>query len=331
MDILYQFYFDFLKKLGLNEALINIFWYIFPFVIAVVAFFIIANLVFFLDKKLYKIMNETENLSIMNLECIKSNRFSLLILITFSIFLWGLIPYSNKYFPINTDVGVFIFFVSLVGLLFSLLVSRKNKDAFLRFEIICGLFSFMLPIFISQLSIVFLSSSFNLNEIALAQTLTQNAIGWMITPSVAGFFVYILGVVFSFSFIDKSLNISGFCLYNISNCQIKALLLCYYSLLFILAAYGVCLFLGGYLPPLGFYVSELFNIHYVLNLSAVYLEQIFWLLLKSLLVVIFIMGLKIKILKVSKNSLINFSWFVLVPVAILNVIICMGILALGGK
>ena len=118
--------------------------------------------------------------------------------------------------------------------------------------------------------------------------------------------------------------------FNAKNKKIKILLRCYYSAIFMFSLFTVCLFLGGYLPPLGFYFSEIYQINYVLNNSAVYIEQIFWLLIKTILLTVFILGFKTKFVDIDETKLIKISWVILLPASIINLIICMIIPFLGG-
>lgn len=332
MDILYQYYLNFLKELGVSEALIFFFWYIFPFALACVAFFLVSNILFWIDKKLFNLIYGQEKLPLLKFNYFEKSNFAVVLLVSFSIFLWGLIPYSNKYIPINSDISSLLFLSVLCGFILLVLFFAKEQGGKIwGLKLIAGISSFLLPMFFALLSIVFLASSLNLNEIVLFQSLLQNTIGWLITPALVGFFIFVGGIVGLFSFFEKSLNISGFCRYKIKNRGSKIFLLCYYSLIFVLSIYSVCLFLGGYLPPLGFYISEIYKINYVLNTSAVYLEQIFWLLLKSLFLFVLIMGIKIKVIKLSTDDLLKFSWGVLLPASILNLVICMIIPLLGAR
>lgn len=331
MDILYQYYFNLLEQLGINQSLIIIGWLIIPFCLAILAFFVISILIMKIEKFLIKLMKQEPQLQeqITNVN-FKNNKISFLMIFIPTIFLWGLVPYSNKYVPVSSEVSLLLFISSLIFLLFAfLLILKTDEEKKAEISFISNILNFILPILFSILSVVLLSSSLNLNEIVLAQSLSQNTTGWIITPAVFGFFVFILGTVGILILLEKKIKISELSLFNVTNKQAKLLILAYYSFVFMLAVCGVCLFLGGYLPPLGFYFSELYQVHYIFNNIIVYLEQIFWLFVKSIMLSIFIMGLKIKNSELKEEKLVRFAWYILFPISFINLLICMFLPLLG--
>ena len=333
MDILYQYYLTFLDNLGVNEPLSLILWYIFPFLLACCAFFIISSLLRWIEKKIYKLIKNTSKINAIEelpINDFKNGKLAFIMIMVPSIYLWGVIPYSNKYIPISADINTLLILSILMFLLYSFLLLGKDK-VYKKTEskTVIAVLSFLPPILISLLSVILLTSSIDLNKIILAQSKMQNSSGWLLTPLVLGFLVFVAGIICILSLLEKKLKINNFALLKISNSRIKFLLLCYYSIIFMLCAYCVCLFLGGYLPPLGFYVGEIYQIHYVLSTSVVYLEQIFWLFFKSLLLATFIIGFKIRFSEIKKRKLVNFAWYVLFPASIINLIISMIIPFLG--
>jgi len=335
MDILYQYYLASLEKFGVDNALSIVLWYIFPFLLACCAFFVISSFLKWIEKKIYKLIknkvqiNAIEELSISNF---KNGKLAFILIMGPSIYLWGLIPYSNKYIPVSINTSTLIILSILMFLLYSfLLLGKDNEYKKTEAKIVIAILSFLPPILISLLSVVLSTASLDLNEIILAQSKMQNSSGWLITPLILGFFVFVSGIICILTLLEKKLKISNFALLKISNSRINFLLLSYYSLIFMFCAYCVCLFLGGYLPPLGFYIGELYQIHYVLNTSVVYVEQIFWLFFKTLLLAIFIIGFKIRFAEIKKRKLVNFAWYVLFPVSIINLIISLVAPLLGGN
>ena len=62
MDILYQYYFNLLEQLGINQSLIIIGWLIIPFCLAILAFFVISILIMKIEKFLIKLMKQEPQL-----------------------------------------------------------------------------------------------------------------------------------------------------------------------------------------------------------------------------------------------------------------------------
>ncbi len=333
MDILYQYYSNTLTQIGVSEFCGLILWYIFSFLFAVFAFFIISNIIMFIDNKLTGLIN-LKNTSINEVNAIekfKNNNPSFVMIFAPTLFLWGLVPYSNKYIPVPSEVSLLLFMTILCFLFFAFLFfaevgNKKNK----AIEAASNFLQVILPMLFSVLGIIFLTSSLNLNEIILYQSIIQNTTGWLITPAVFGFFIFVLGIVSILSLLEKQLKISSLSLFNITYPKIKLLILSYYSLIFMSSVFSVCLFLGGYLPPLGFYLSEVYQINYVLNTSAVYFEQIFWLILKSLILSVIIIGLKTQMKKIEERKIINILWYILFPLSIINILVCMIVPLFGG-
>ena len=119
MDMLYQLYANFLKGFGIaDEGLILAFWCVLLFGLTCISFFTISGFLFHLDKKLFKLMYEYKNIPSIDFNYINTNNLLIIILLSGSIFLWGIIPYSNKYIPINSNISLLLFITTLNIFLF---------------------------------------------------------------------------------------------------------------------------------------------------------------------------------------------------------------------
>ena len=82
-----------------------------------------------------------------------------------------------------------------------------------------------------------------------------------------------------------------------------------YGMLFANALLISVLFFGGYLSPLGRYLTSGFWI---------YFEQVMWLLLKTFLIIFVMIWARATLPRMASFDLLKFSWAVLLPVSILN-------------
>lgn len=336
MDIVYQYYFNFLGKLGLSDVLIIVLWHILLFGLACVALCVSASLLIVFERSLSKFLNKGNfsfSTTDLEQEIFKSPKYScqniLPILFIIPILaIWGIIPYSNKYIPVESDVSLLLFFllmlIPIMGILFGG-SSTKNKtiiSASVKTTIV--VLSFALSILFSIISVATLASSFNLNEIIAAQSLNKGALGWFVFPNIIAFFVLTSSILFFTDLLLGGLVDLRFSIFNLCSDRIlKIINFLKYGVIFIFAIFIVCLFFGGYLPPFGFYLSELYQINYVLNTSAVYVEQIFWLFFKSMLVGSSLILIRFFTPVLDYKKLVKYSCIILLPCSILNfIIIC---------
>jgi NADH-quinone oxidoreductase subunit H len=88
-----------------------------------------------------------------------------------------------------------------------------------------------------------------------------------------------------------------------------------------MCAFIAILFFGGYLSPLGFYISERLFGHGLLGLILVYFEQVFWLMLKTIVLVFIVIWVRAVLPRLKVNDLMNFAWKILIPLSMLNLMI----------
>jgi len=93
-----------------------------------------------------------------------------------------------------------------------------------------------------------------------------------------------------------------------------------YAMMFIMCAFIATLFLGGYLSPFGFYLSErIFGTGH-LGQILVYFEQVLWVFFKTFFLIFCMMWVRATLPRLKSNQLMGFAWKVLMPVSLLNLV-----------
>ena len=93
-----------------------------------------------------------------------------------------------------------------------------------------------------------------------------------------------------------------------------------YSMLFANSLFLSIIFLGGYLSPFGGYLSHIIFGDSRLASFLVYFEQTFWLFLKSGIIIFVIIWIRATLPRLASYDLIKFSWVVLLPASIINLL-----------
>ena len=187
--------------------------------------------------------------------------FSLAPLLAFTsvIMLWCLIPYNAEFHIIDSTVGLLLYFV-IAGLpmLFHFLAgySSNNKYALLgSYRGLSITASYTLPMMFVLMSIVYLTKTMDLNQIVQYQVN-----GWIILSNILGFIIlYICSIAklnrCPFDLVEAESEIV--CGYHTeySGMRFAMFFLGEYAEFFVMSVLIVVLFFGGYLPPLGIYLS----------------------------------------------------------------------------
>lgn len=351
MDILYQFYIHFFENFRISEALVIAIWFVLPFCLTVLALIFVVFVLYFIEKKLVipfiaKSNKQAEYVEPVcgghlldpkfSCEDCGANNVNKLLLVLASVIVfapiimgWAVIPYSNKYMPVSSGVNLVLFLsIWVLPLIGIILLGVAGKSRFFLHKVLISSvrsISYGIPMMISVLGVVVLASSLNINEIVLAQSVTLGALGWYFIPMFVAFLIFFIGMIVQIDCISFNFP-SGYedTVFSsedggINPCS-TIFTLVEYSAMFVMALFFVCLFLGGYLPPLGFYLSELYEINYIFNTTAVYFEQIFWLIAKTFLVVFVLMWVRGLLPFVKSKKFIKFAWRWLIPLSVANFI-----------
>lgn len=249
------------------------------------------------------------------------------------IFVYFLIPLNSQFKIINSEVGAFLFCAILAFPIFGIMLAgwaSNNKYSLIgAIRSVCQCISYEIPLTMSVLSIVILASSMNLNTIVLSQSNVYGIIGWYFLPSLLGcliFFICMLAelnrVPFDLPEAESELTAG----YNVeySGMKFAMFFLSEYALLFVSAIFMSILFFGGYLSPFGFYITENLDISMNIKIYLIYFEQLFWLLIKTAIIIFIIMWIRATLPRLRYDKLLKFSWKYLLPFSILNFfIVCL--------
>ncbi len=229
-----------------------------------------------------------------------------------------LLPLSGNYIPLNIAPSIVLIMalisIPVIGVFLAGLSSGNKYSLLGAMRSISQALSFEIPLGICVLAITFMAGTLNINEIILAQNGPYGLFNWYFIPQILGcvvFFICTLALLnrtpFDLSEAESEL-VSG---YNVEYSGIKFAMffLGEYALLFLVSLVFTALFFGGYLSPFG---------NWILPNSFVFLEQIFWLILKTFLVILTIILIRATLPRLRYDRLLEFSYKILLPLALIN-------------
>ena len=264
-----------------------------------------------------------------NIELLSSDKFlfSLAPLLAFTsvIMLWCLIPYNAEFHIIDSTVGLLLYFV-IAGLpmLFHFLAgySSNNKYALLgSYRGLSITVSYTLPMMFVLMSIVYLTKTMDLNQIVQYQVN-----GWIILSNILGFIIlYICSIAklnrCPFDLVEAESEIV--CGYHTeySGMRFAMFFLGEYAEFFVMSVLIVVLFFGGYLPPLGIYLYNIFLGNCSFAKYFIYFEQTIWLLIKTSIIIFSIIWIRATLPRLTQASVLNLFWKYLMPISIVNLML----------
>lgn len=353
MDYLFFLYLDKMYELGFPQWFVLPLWYVVPFVIIAVMLVSFVLVLVLAERKMlafYTLRKGPNRVGFYGCLQTVADAIKLLFkedvtpcavdkilffiapLIAFvpTMVVWGMIPFNNDFKVINSSLGCLLYpvvaSIPLMGILLAGYASN-NKYALLgSMRSIVQAISYELPMITSILSIVVLAGTMNLFDIVNSQSSIFGFLGWFFIPAFVGFLVFYVCALaelnrtpFDFSEAESEL-VSG---YNTEYSGMKFALffLGEYSALFIMSAFIVTLFFGGFLSPFGFYLSEKFFNFTAILPTLIYLEQIFWLLTKTFVIIYSVIWLRATLPRFRIDFLISLAWKILLPLSILNFLI----------
>lgn len=252
---------------------------------------------------------------------------------------WAFIPY-NSFFTVHNSVVGSLLFLSLLsfpilGILFAG-YSSSNKYSVLGSMRSCAqTLCYELPIFVSLLSVVILSGSLDLNVIVISQSQPNNLFGWYIFPSLLGFMTFYISAVammnrVPFDFPEAESEFVGGYHTEYSGMKFAMFFLGEYASMFILCAFMATIFLGGFLSPFGFYITDLLPVSDIFKTFLIFCEQFFWLILKTMGLVVAVIWTRATLPRLRIDRSLEFFWKVILPLSILNIFIVCIIKVIGG-
>ncbi|MBQ9795544.1 MAG: NADH-quinone oxidoreductase subunit NuoH [Clostridia bacterium] len=352
MNYLYFLYIEFLAKYNIPQIFGDVTFYIIPcLIIFVVLLLVILALVLFERKLLawftqrkgpnrvgfwgvlQTVADALKLLCKENITPIGADRFlfnlaPILIFIPVMIVL-GLIPFSSEFTFMNFQTNLLIYVIVATMPVLSILLAgwaSNNKYSLMgAMRNVSQILAYELPIAFTILSVMVLASSMNLTQITLAQSSKFGALGWFGLPCIIGFvtmFICTLAELNRCPFDLPEAESELICGYNTeySGMRFALFYLSEYGMLFANSLLLSILFLGGFLSPLGKYLTSGFWI---------YFEQVFWLLAKSFFLIFIMIWVRATLPRLASFDLLKFSWVVLLPVSIFNMFLMVIVKYLG--
>ena len=352
MNYLYFLYIEFLAKYNIPQIFGDVTFYIIPcLIIFVVLLLVILALVLFERKLLawftqrkgpnrvgfwgvlQTVADALKLLCKENMTPIGADRFlfnlaPILIFIPVMIVL-GLIPFSSEFTFMNFQTNLLIYVIVATMPVLSILLAgwaSNNKYSLMgAMRNVSQILAYELPIAFTILSVMVLASSMNLTQITLAQSSKFGALGWYGLPCIIGFvtmFICTLAELNRCPFDLPEAESELICGYNTeySGMRFALFYLSEYGMLFANSLLLSILFLGGFLSPLGKYLTSGFWI---------YFEQVFWLLAKSFFLIFIMIWVRATLPRLASFDLLKFSWVVLLPVSIFNMFLMVIVKYLG--
>ncbi len=354
MDNLYFYYLDLFNQHNIPPFWATVTWYAFPFAIIAAAMILSVLILVLAERKIlafYTLRKGPNRVGLWGTmqtiaDAIKllfkediipaeSSKFLFWIapVIAFApvMVVWGLIPYNSNFKVINSSVGILLYLAivsfPVLGVMLAGLASNNKYSLIGGVRSAAQAISYDIPMVMSALGVVVLAGTMNLGDIVNTQSSTSGLFGWYFIPGVIGFVVFYIcalaelnRIPFDFSEAESEL-VSG---YNTEYSGMKFALffLGEYAALFVLCAFIATIYLGGYLSPFGFYFADRISDSFHLTMTAstwlVYLEQIFWLLAKVIILILSILWIRATLPRFRVDVLMNFAWKILLPLAILN-------------
>lgn len=352
---MYDLYLNIFNKLSLPEIFAQLSWPLFPFIGVAVLLIVVVLFLVLMERKVLAILTIRKGpnrvgpfglfqtiadaIKLLIKEDIMSAEtnkilFTLAPVIVFvpTMIIYGLLPYSSTMLAVNVAAGLFLILaissVSTVGIVLAGWASNNKYSLLGGMRSAAQAISYEVPLFISAIAVAILAGSMNVVDIVGKQS--GGLIFWNMWPSIIGSFVFFTCSIAEVNRIPFDLPeaeselVSG---YNTEYSGMKFALffLAEYAALFVMSVLIVTLFLGGYSSPLGAYISQILfkpilNNQAVLNLF-VGVEQAFWLILKTYVVIFVIMWIRATLPRLKADQLMAFSWKFLLPLSLLNLVI----------
>lgn len=354
MNYLYYLYIDFLNSLRLPDNLSNLIGMVtfplLPFVIIAAVLIVVVLFLVLMERKVLAYFTQRkgpnrvgpwglfqtiadaikllckENITPAGAEKFMFNLAPLLAFIPVMV-VWGLIPFSSEFDFMSYSVSALLFTtiasIPVLGILLAGYASNNKYSLLGSIRSVAQAISYELPLVFVLVSIVLLASSMNLRQIVLSQSCVYPFCGWNIFPAFLGFLIFfICGIAelnrcpFDLPEAESEL-VEG---YNTeySGMRFAFFFLAEYAMMFVFCAFMATLFLGGFLSPLGFYLSERIFGENLLGQVLVYFEQVFWIFLKTFFLIFCMMWVRATLPRLKSHQLMGFAWKVLLPLSFLN-------------
>ncbi|MCC6174719.1 MAG: NADH-quinone oxidoreductase subunit NuoH [Chloroflexi bacterium] len=241
-----------------------------------------------------------------------------ILVLTASLMVWAVIPWSPGVVPTDLNVGV-LFLLAMGGLpVLGVIMagwSSSNKYALLGgMRAAAQLVSYEIPGVLAALVPVMLAGTMSLSGIVAAQEQTTWAPNWWFFFTPWGFIAFVIYVIASlaetnrtpFDLIEAESELAAGFHTEYSGMRFALFFLAEYANIFAVSAIAATLFFGGWAGPIPFIPSFGF------------LPGIFWFLGKTFFMVFVFMWIRSTLPRLRYDQLMNFAWKRLLPLGLFN-------------
>ncbi len=222
------------------------------------------------------------------------------------------IPFDSYLYVRDINVGILVILafssLSVLSILMAGWGSNNKYSLIGAVRSVAQNIAYEIPLLLSLLPVVFMANTLSLREIAEAQKGV-----WYVVYQPVAFLIYFVASVaetnrtpFDLAEAESEL-VAGFHT-EYSGMRFALFFLAEYTNIFIVSAVAVTFFLGGYQGPV--------------------LPGIAWFLLKSYLLVFVIIWFRWTFPRVRFDQLLNFSWKILIPLSLINLLVTGAVLKL---
>lgn len=253
------------------------------------------------------------------------------------MFVWTLLPFSMSILPVKSDVGVLFFMavmlIPVLGILIAGFASGNKYSLLAALRSVVQLISYEIPMMFATLAVVVLSGSMSFIEIVNEQY-RCGLFSWYVFPSFLGFLVFFISSLAAmnrtpFDFHEAESELIAGHTAEYSGMKFAMFYLAEYAAAFIICAFTVIMFFGGYMPPLQISIADIFSKSEIFYGIVLTCEQIFWLVLKTCLLLFVVIWIRATLPRMRTDKFMEFGWIYLLPISVVNLLIVC-IIKLGG-
>jgi NADH-quinone oxidoreductase subunit H len=252
------------------------------------------------------------------------------IVIICSFLAMAALPYAKGLQAIDFNIGVFyvmaVSSLSVVGILLAGWASNSKYSLIGAMRSGAQIVSYELSVGLSLLAIVVFSGSMQLSDIIASQ-----ANGWWIfkghIPAIISFIIFLIASTaeinrgpFDLAEAESELT-AGFHV-EYSGIKFAFFFLAEYMNMFIVAALGATVFLGGWMP---FHVGNWEGFNQIMD----YIPSVVWFFSKTFFIILIIMWFKWTFPRLRIDQLLTLEWKYLLPISLFNIVLIAFIVLMG--
>lgn len=224
---------------------------------------------------------------------------------TITIMLYAVLPYGKGMSAVNINVGILYFTAisstSTVAILMAGWGSNNKYSLLGGMRTVAQIISYEIPLCFSMLGIVMITGTLNLNDIVAGQGTV-----WNIVLQPVAFIIFIIAALAElnkspFDMLEAEQEIIAGYHTEYTGMRFALFFMAEYANLFVMAALGVTLFLGGWHGP--------------------FLPSWLWFMIKSYLMIFFLLWLRWTLPRARIEKMMQFNWKILIPISIANIFV----------